>query len=190
MKRIFYDTTNVSRFIYKSDNDREHFITQPSLRNIELIRDNGTRRNVDIYKYYMTNDDKYNPTLLDGDMIKIPNVLLQNNYITVTGAVQLGGTYEWAPGDNLETLIGLGRGFDMHAEPDSILLYSLTAKQRILKYLNFRMSGIKILKSNLTTGLLLSLNQITKRKLPYLYWVKCKGRGIIRFHLKLQGLRT
>ena len=123
VKRIFYDTTNVSRFIYKSDNDREHFITQPSLRNIELIRDNGTRRNVDIYKYYMTNDDKYNPTLLDGDMIKIPNVLLQNNYITVTGAVQLGGTYEWAPGDNLETLIGLGRGFDMHAEPDSILLY-------------------------------------------------------------------
>lgn len=123
IKKVFYDTTNVSRYIYHADNTREQFVTQPSLRNIELIRKNGSKLSVDIYKYFMTNDDRYNPTLLDGDMIKVPNVLLQKNYITVTGAVQLQGTYEYAPGDNLETLIGLGRGFDLHAQPDSIMLY-------------------------------------------------------------------
>ena len=124
LKRLFFDTTNVSRFIYEETNQQRKILTtQLSLRNIELIRKNGTVLKVDIYKFFMKNEDKYNPYLNEGDLLKIPNLLLEKNYVTVSGAVQLGGTYEYSPGDDLETLIGLGRGFDANAEPDSILLY-------------------------------------------------------------------
>ena len=124
LKRLFFDTTNVSRFIYTETNQqREVLTTQLSLRNIELIRKDGTIKRVDIYKFYMTNHDEYNPYFIEGDLLKIPNLLLEKNYVTISGAVQLGGTYEYSPGDNLETLVGLGRGFDANAEPDSILLY-------------------------------------------------------------------
>lgn len=124
LKRLFFDSTNVSKFIYEETNkQREVLTTQVSLRNIELVRKNGSTLKVDIYKYFMKNDDQYNPYFLEGDLLKIPNLLLEKNYVTVSGAVQLGGTYEYSPGDDLETLIGLGRGFDANAEPDSILLY-------------------------------------------------------------------
>ena len=123
LKRLFFDTTNVSRVAYETTNVREHLITELSLRNIELIRKNGTIQRVDVYKFFMTNDDEYNPYFNEGDLLKIPNLLLEKNYVTVSGAVQLGGTYEYSPGDDLETLVGLGRGFDANAEPDSILLY-------------------------------------------------------------------
>ena len=124
LKRLFFDTTNVSKFIYEETNQkREVLTTQVSLRNIELVRKNGTILKVDIYKYFMKNDEEYNPYFNEGDMLKIPNLLLEKNYVTVSGAVQLGGTYEYSPSDDLETLIGLGRGFDANAELDSILLY-------------------------------------------------------------------
>lgn len=127
LKFILYDTLNYSRRYYeKMEEGRpENTILQTNIsaRNIELIRKNGTVQRVDIYKYYMTNEDKYNPYLLEGDLIKIPNVLLEKNYITIMGAVQLGGAYEYSEGDDLETLIGLGRGLDLYAEPDSILLF-------------------------------------------------------------------
>lgn len=126
LKYILTDTLNYSKLSFnKMEEGRpENAIlkTDMSARNIELIRKNGTIQKVDIYKYYMTNDDKYNPYLLEGDLLKIPNILLEKNYITVMGAVQLGGAYEYAQGDDLETIIGLGRGFDLYAEPDSILL--------------------------------------------------------------------
>jgi len=124
LRNLFFDTTNVSKTIYEETNKkREILATQVSLRNIELIRKDGSTLKVDIYKYFMKNDDQYNPNFLEGDLLKIPNILLEKNYVTVSGALQLGGTYEYSPGDDLETLIGLGRGFDANAESDSILLY-------------------------------------------------------------------
>lgn len=124
LKRLYFDTTNVSRVTYdKMTEFREQLVTQISLRNIELQRKDGTIKRVDLYKFFQTNNDDYNPFFLEGDLLKVPNTLLQKNYVTVDGAVQLGGTYEYASGDDLETMIGLGRGFDMNAEPDSILLY-------------------------------------------------------------------
>jgi protein involved in polysaccharide export with SLBB domain len=114
----------VSRAKYEKDTENRIFLTtQLSLRNIELIRKDGKIQKVDIYRFFSTNDDKYNPHFQDGDLLKIPNSLLEKNYVTVSGAVQLAGAYEYSPDDDLEMLIGLGRGFDANAEQDSIVLY-------------------------------------------------------------------
>jgi protein involved in polysaccharide export with SLBB domain len=128
LKYIVYDSSNVSRKYFenvvreKTDQEAVNK-TQLSMRNIKLERKDGSTVNVDLYKYYMTNNDEFNPHLREGDVLKIPYVSLTKSYVTVEGAVQLGGVYEYAEGDNLETVIGLGRGFDNYAEKDSILIY-------------------------------------------------------------------
>ncbi|MBK6877361.1 MAG: SLBB domain-containing protein [Ignavibacteria bacterium] len=123
LKVLLVDTLNTSKVYYEKSNDREFFNTQISLRNIELQSKDGTVKKVDIYKYFLTSDNDYNPYFLEGDLLKVPYVRLENNFINVGGAVQLGGSYEYVEGDNLETAIGIARGFDVNAEPDSIVLY-------------------------------------------------------------------
>jgi protein involved in polysaccharide export with SLBB domain len=127
MRYLVFDTLNISKTLYEKTNRQEFekpfFRTQISMRNLILRRKNGVEQKVDIYKYYNTKDDKYNPYLIEGDQLKVPNILIEKNYVSISGAVQLGGLYEFSEGDDLETLIGLGRGFDVNAEPDSIILY-------------------------------------------------------------------
>lgn len=123
MSRVFYDTTNVTNVYNQKFNQAEFFQTQTSMRNILLTRKDGSIVKVDLYKYFITGDNKFNPQFLEGDLLKIPMNQLDKNFITINGAVQLAGGYEYSPGDNLETAIGLARGFDTYAEQDSILIY-------------------------------------------------------------------
>lgn len=122
---IFYDTLNVPQKTYRIHNGKEFFYPEISLRNIEIIRKDGSVKNVDLYQYFNTNDEKYNPYFLEGDFLKIPFGLLTKNYVTIEGAVQLSGVYEYNKEDNLRTIIGLSRGFDTDAETDSITIYRI-----------------------------------------------------------------
>lgn len=123
MSRVFYDTTNVTNVYNQKFNQAEFFQTQTSMRNILLTRKDGSIVKVDLYKYFITGENEYNPQFLEGDLLKIPMNQLDKNFITISGAVQLGGGYEYSPGDDLQTVIGLARGFDTYAEEDSIIVY-------------------------------------------------------------------
>jgi len=123
LKVLIFDTLNTSRVFYEKTNQREFLNTQISLRNIELSRKDGSIVKVDIYKYFLNNKDEDNPFFLEGDLLKIPYLQPDNNFISIGGAVQLAGAYEHVDGDDLETVIGIGRGFDTDAEQDSIMLY-------------------------------------------------------------------
>lgn len=123
MGMVMYDSTNMTNVYNKKFNKGEYFQTQSSMRNVLLTRKDGTVLKVDLYKYFITGDSKYNPNFLEGDLLKIPMNQLDKNFITVNGAVQLAGGYEYSEGDDLETAIGLARGFDTFAEKDSIIVY-------------------------------------------------------------------
>ncbi len=123
LSRLFFDTLNIYKREYFVRNKREYQVPEMSLRNIELHHKNGTILRIDLYKFYLTNDPKYNPYFVEGDLLKIPYGLLYNNYTTIEGALQLPGLYEYSPDDDLETVIGLGRGFDTDAQKDSVLLF-------------------------------------------------------------------
>jgi len=123
LKILIFDTLNTSRAFYEKTNEKEYFNSQISLRNIELYRKDGTVKHVDIYKYFLTNKDEHNPFFLEGDLLKLPYIQLDQNFITIGGAVQLAGSYEHTKGDDLETVIGIARGFDVNADPDSIVIY-------------------------------------------------------------------
>ena len=66
--------------------------------------------------------------------------MLDKNYISVNGAVQLGGSYEYSEGDDLETVIGVGRGFDFYAEPDSIMLFRPSKSNNGFEIINLSFS--------------------------------------------------
>lgn len=122
---IYYDTTNISKSLYGKNNLKDFFKPELSFRNIEIVHKDGSVTDVDLYRYFLTNDDNYNPYFMEGDLLKIPAGQLDKNYVTIFGAAQLSGVYEYNKNDNLETVIGLGRGFDQNAEPDSIIVYRM-----------------------------------------------------------------
>ena len=122
MQEVFYDTMNVARAQHKLNNKPEFFVQNLSMRNIEIIHKNGTKSDVDLYRYFITNNDEYNPYLKEGDFVNIPLGILDNNFVTVNGAIQQPGVYEYNRSDDLESVIGLGRGFDFNAQTDSIVV--------------------------------------------------------------------
>lgn len=123
INKVFYDTIDVSRAQFTLNNKPEFFLQNLSLRNIEIQHKDGTSSNVDLYRYFVTNNDDLNPYLREGDFVKIPVGILDNNYITVSGAIQMPGVYEYNINDDLEAIIGIGRGFEFNAQSDSILVY-------------------------------------------------------------------
>lgn len=146
---ILADTTKTAKFLERSfPRQKDLLAPDISFRNIKLIRKNGDIIRVDIYKFFMTREDKFNPYLREGDVLEIPVTLLRKSYISVSGAVRMGGTYEYTPEDDLETVIGLGRGLDVSAEPDSILIYRPQSDSRGFEIINLSYEKDKYFKIN------------------------------------------
>jgi polysaccharide biosynthesis/export protein len=146
---VFYDTIDVAKMKYKTANKRDEFFTaEISLRNIELLRSDGSVVNVDLYRYFMTNDDKFNPYMREGDLVKVPFGQLIKNYITIEGAVQLPGVYEFNTNDDLETAIGLSRGFEADALLDSISIFRIDPATNKYASLNVSYNENKNFKIN------------------------------------------
>lgn len=94
-----------------------------STRNIKLIRRNGDTIHVDIPKYYATLDSKYNPFLVDGDLIVVPTKNLTPNSISIHGAVNSPGKYEFVEGDSLLVFIRIAQGILQAADRRSVTIY-------------------------------------------------------------------
>ncbi|HEY3251479.1 MAG TPA: SLBB domain-containing protein [Ignavibacteria bacterium] len=93
-----------------------------SVRNIQLKRKNGEIVRVDLYKYFATQDERYNPYLKEGDVINLPRYQWEAKFIAVQGAVQFPGVFEYIEGDDLETAYQLVRGVTSVANMDSVII--------------------------------------------------------------------
>ena len=93
-----------------------------SIRNIQVKRKNGETIRVDLYKYFATLDEKYNPFLREGDIINLPKYQWEAKFLAVQGAVQFPGVFEYIEGDDLETAYQLVRGVTTVANMDSIMI--------------------------------------------------------------------
>lgn len=96
-----------------------------SVRNITLSRKNGQKFRIDLQKYFATQDDIYNPFLLEGDVVNFPKYDVDGVFLSVDGAVQFPGLFEYIDGDDLETALQLVRGATTSANMDSILISRL-----------------------------------------------------------------
>ncbi len=93
-----------------------------SVRNITLTRKDGQKIRVDLRKYFATRDEQFNPFLIEGDVINIPKYDWEGKFISINGAVQFPGAFEYIEGDDLETALQLSRGVTSVANLDSILI--------------------------------------------------------------------
>lgn len=96
-----------------------------SMRNIKVIRRTGDTLAVDLVRYYATGNTRHNPFLHDGDRIVVPNLNLEGNSISISGAVRLQGTYEFVAGDSLSHLFEIAQGPTGFADLKRIDLYRI-----------------------------------------------------------------
>ncbi len=110
-----------------------------SFRNIKLKRKSGEIQRIDLLKYFATQDEKYNPFLMEGDVLTLQKYDFEGRFIGVQGAVQFPGIFEYIEGDDLETAIQIVRGLTSVADMDSIMISRMNSsgtrmESRIVSY--------------------------------------------------------
>jgi len=92
-----------------------------STRNILLARRSRDTLRVDLGKYEATGDDRYNPYLRDGDAIIVPRRDMERNFISIQGAVNMPGNYEYVAGDRLSDLVAIAHGMTSDASGSAVV---------------------------------------------------------------------
>ena len=75
---------------------------------------------VDLERYKITGDSRYNPYVEDGDIIMVPP---QAGKIGAMGALQRPDFFEFVPGDRLSDLLLLALGPAVDADTDNVILF-------------------------------------------------------------------
>jgi protein involved in polysaccharide export with SLBB domain len=109
---------------------RREELTQPpkelSTRNILLKRRDGKSYRVDILLYCATGDGQYNPFLLDGDVVVIPKKDLEKNFVSIYGAVNAPGQYEFVADDSLTRIVRIAQGTTELADLGDVIVSRLS----------------------------------------------------------------
>lgn len=79
-----------------------------SKRRISIRRRDGSSVSADLVQYELTGETKYNPYLVDGDVVTVP---FADVTVAVTGAVRRPGAYELIGSRDLTELLALAGGF-------------------------------------------------------------------------------
>jgi len=122
--------------------EAQTFRRSVSTRNIELRRKDGTSCHVDLARFYVTKEDRFNPYLREGDLIFVPSTNLEKNIIGVYGEVHSPGRFEYVEGDSITEAIRIAYGFTRFAVPDSVELSDLDSTATILSTRIIDVSGI------------------------------------------------
>lgn len=97
-----------------------------SLRGIILKRSNGEEHILDLLKFRVTGDFKYNPYLKNDDVLIFPAFDIEINFVRVLGAVNNPVTFMYVSGDMLEDAITLARGInESYENVENIIIYRL-----------------------------------------------------------------
>jgi protein involved in polysaccharide export with SLBB domain len=83
-----------------------------SKRRIDIERRDHTHDTADLVLYEFTGDTKYNPRLLDGDVVFVPKSVLS---VSINGAVSRPGRFELTNSKDLAELVELAGGFKSSA---------------------------------------------------------------------------
>jgi polysaccharide export outer membrane protein len=149
--------------------------TSPSLRNIIIQRRDGERLRVDLVKYQITGQGKYNPYLREGDQVFVPVKHLMTFGIGVSGAVRRMGSFEFVPGDSLTDLIAMGFGFKATADSQHAVLTRLTPDAMAKETLHVNPAAILAGKAPniaLRPGDRLFVNEIPERRQTFIVAVE------------------
>jgi polysaccharide biosynthesis/export protein len=97
-----------------------------SERKIVLTHRTGLTVPIDLVRYRVSGNGKYNPYLQEGDVVYVPERKDPDNVIGVFGAAMQTANFEFVPGDSLSLLIKMGMGFPFGADPSRAILSRLS----------------------------------------------------------------
>ena len=138
------DEYRAKQFLENNVDEKTFWKKERQCRKVLLYRRTGEVIKVDIAKYYALRDNRWNPTLQDGDIIFVPKKD-EKNVIAVYGGVNVPGQIEFADSDRVADAIQLAYGFTPKAIIDSIILNRYDIDQKKLTSQVIRWS--QILKS-------------------------------------------
>jgi protein involved in polysaccharide export with SLBB domain len=93
-----------------------------STRRIILRRKNDPDRLVDLDRFYAFRDGKDNPFMREGDIIIVPPRTIEQSAISVYGALNAPGQYEFREGDSLAAMLRIAQGLTPNADPSNVEL--------------------------------------------------------------------
>ncbi|MEO6772809.1 MAG: SLBB domain-containing protein [Kofleriaceae bacterium] len=102
-------------------------IKEASRRRIAIHHRTGSDTIADLVQYELTGDTRFNPYLLDGDVVRVPFPLTM---VQVTGAVRRPGGYELTGTQDLAELLGLAGGLAPDAAKEPIRIVRRNAQQQ------------------------------------------------------------
>ncbi len=86
------------------------------LRGIKLMRADGSEMNIDLLKFRLTGDFKYNPYLKNDDVIIFPDYDEEKDFIDISGAVNKPTKFQYVEGDRLSDAILFAGGINKSYE--------------------------------------------------------------------------
>ena len=95
---------------------------RPSLRNVTLRRRDGTRRSLDLLRYFATGDVDHNPYLQDGDVVYVHAFDPDYEAVFIDGAIPFPGTYAYREGDTVSDLLMLAGSASSPVSPGEVRL--------------------------------------------------------------------
>ncbi len=79
-------------------------------RGIKLVHNDGSSQIIDLEKFRLTGDFKYNPYLKDDDVLIFPAYKKELDFVEVTGAVNKPVTFQYVEGDTFGDALLFARG--------------------------------------------------------------------------------
>jgi len=121
----------------------EQFKKYP-IRGIKLKRVSGKILNIDLLKFRLTGDFKYNPYLKNDDVLIFPPFDKYKNFFTIYGAVNKPGKFYFVEGDKLSDAIVLAQGINKAYE---------NIQGAEISRLNYNGNKIKLIKTSIDSNI-------------------------------------
>ncbi len=83
-----------------------------ALRDIKLKRFDGTERKLDLAKFRLNGDFSNNPYLKNGDVLIIPKLDLERNFVEIDGAINEPKKIQFVEGDQLSDVVFFALGIN------------------------------------------------------------------------------
>ena len=97
-----------------------------SIRNIKILKADGSSETFDLYKFLIFGDRSIDINLQNGDTV---HVTATSNYVEVDGEVLRPNKYEYLPTDKISDLISFAQGLTNIANSQNIFINALNGSQ-------------------------------------------------------------
>ena len=101
-----------------------------SKRRIILRRKNTPDHLVDLDRFYAFRDGNDNPFMREGDIIIVPPRMIEQSAVSVYGALNAPGQYEFREGDSLAAMLHIAQGLTPNADPSNVELTRFSSDGR------------------------------------------------------------